>query len=112
MSLPFLHRHMSLTPSLRHLDLNFSYRAKGLSMSCDSQRQKSESTQHFSKRTPNFFCISDIHQTWIQNTFSEKSSSAQLMLYVPSIPSPPHVIDTFTPPSGLKLFLPRQGSIN
>ena len=31
-----------------------------------------KSTQHFSKRVPNFFCTSDIHQTWIQNTFSKK----------------------------------------
>ena len=34
------------------------------------------------------------------------------MPHVPPIPSPPHVIDTFTPPSGLKLVLPRQRSIN
>ena len=34
------------SPSLRHLDSNFSDRAKGLSMSCDRQRQKSESAQH------------------------------------------------------------------
>src|SRR4029077_7962388 len=75
MFLPFLHRHMSLIPPLRHLDSHFSYRAKGPSMSCDRQRQKSESAQHFSKRVPNFFCTSDIHQTWIQNIFSKKSSS-------------------------------------
>ena len=43
MSLPFLHRHMSLIPPLRHLDSHFSYHAKGPSMSCDRQRQKSES---------------------------------------------------------------------
>ena len=37
--LSFQHRHMSLTPPLRHLDSHFSYCA----MSCDRQRQKSES---------------------------------------------------------------------
>ena len=34
--------------------------------------KKQESAQHFSKRIPNFFCTSDIHQTWIQNTFSKQ----------------------------------------
>ena len=127
MSLPFLHRHTSLTPSLRHLDSNFSYRSKGPSMSCARQRQKSVSTQHFScdrqrrkSVSTTFFKTHSQLFLYFRHSpnldpkylFQKKSSSAQLMLYVPSIPSPPHVIDTSTPPSGLTLFLPRQGSIN
>ena len=66
----------------------------------------------FQNAFPTFFVLPTFTKLGSKIPFQKKSSSAQWMSHVPSIPSPPHVIDTFTPPSGLKLFLPCQGSIN
>ena len=56
--LPFLHGHMSLTPRLRYLDSNFSYRAKGPSMSCDRQRPSRSPHDIFQNAFPTFFVLS------------------------------------------------------